>query len=519
MHNAPTGESPTPPPLTRAVIYARMSTEHQKYSVENQIDAVVRYAVAHGMEIIRSYVDKGKSGLRIKGRDSLKRLLADVAGGHRDFDVILVYDVTRWGRFQDADEGAHYEFVCRSAGVEVIYCAEQFSRDPGLATTLMKSLKRAIAGETSRDLSTKVFAGQCTLIRLGFRQGGHAGYGLRRMLKDQEGKAKGELHQGEQKSIQTDRVILVLGPDEEVETVRWIFSQFIDERQSELEIAAALNERGVTTDWGRPWTRSTVNQVLINEKYIGNNVFNRRSFKLKQKYVQNPEEEWVRANAVFEPLVNPVLFWDARRLIMERARRYTDDELITGLKGLYQKTGWLSALIIDECESLPSSCVYGSRFGGLLRAYKLVGYAPDRDYEYLEINRRLREVHAGTVRTVIDEMTRLGGVVLRDPDTDLISVNEEFTVSLVIARCVRTSAGSYRWNIRLDRILTPDITVAVRMDATNKSPLDYYLLPSLDMSMAKLRLAECNGFYLDTYRFDTLEYLHGMARRVQIEVA
>jgi hypothetical protein len=116
-------------------------------------------------------------------------------------------------------------------------------------------------------------------------------------------------------------------------------------------------------------------------------------------------------------------------------------------------------------------------------------------------------------------MERLGGSVSRDPETDLLRVNEEFDVSVVIARCQQTPAGSLRWNIRLDRTLEPDITVAVRMDAPNENPLDYYLLPSLDMSVAKLRLAESNGLYLDVYRFESLDYLFGMARRTQIEVA
>lgn len=206
-------------------------------------------------------------------------------------------------------------------------------------------------------------------------------------------------------------------------------------------------------------------------------------------------------------------------LILERSHRYSDTELLDGLRALYEKRGWLSSIIIDECESVPSSCVYSHRFGGLLRAYRLVGYAPERDYEYLEINRRLREMHPKTVQGVVDAMRQLGGAVSLDPETGLFMANDEFTVSVVIARCQQTPAGSLRWNIRFDRTLGPDITVAVRLDAANENPLDYYLLPSLDMNVVNLRLAESNGLYLDVFRFDTLDYLFGMARRAQIEVA
>ena len=62
-----------------------------------------------------------EDGLRIDGRQGLKDLIADVVLGRADFDHILVYDVSRWGRFQDADESAHYEFICKQAGVRVEY--------------------------------------------------------------------------------------------------------------------------------------------------------------------------------------------------------------------------------------------------------------------------------------------------------------------------------------------------------------------------------------------------------------
>ena len=514
----PSNEGGDAPPV-RAVIYARMSTEHQQYSTQNQSDVIREYAARRNMEIIRSYTDEGKSGLRLDGRDALKRLIADVQSGRADFEVILVYDVSRWGRFQDADEPAYYEHLCRRAGIIVLYCAEQFENDGGPLSNLIKSVKRTMAGEYSRELSTKVFRGQCRLIQLGFRQGGTAGYGIRRMLVDHAGKRKGALGQGEHKSIQTDRVILVPGPREETKTVEWIFHQFVEEGQAESDIAAALNEQGVKTDLGHPWTRATVKQVLTNEKYIGNNVYNRISFKLKAKRVRNAAEEWVRADGAFKAIVDPEIFWSAREIMLTRAHRYSDAELLDGLRQLYEKRGWLSSIIINECETVPSSCVYSHRFGGLLRAYQLVGYAPDRDYEYLEVNRRLRTMHPETVQGVVDAMELLGGSMSRDPETDLIRVNDEFDVSIVIARCQQTPAGSLRWNIRLDRTLEPDITVAVRLDASNENPLDYYLLPSLDMNVAKLRLAESNGLYLDVYRFETLDYLFGMARRTQIEVA
>jgi DNA invertase Pin-like site-specific DNA recombinase len=244
-------------PAILAAAYVRMSTEHQQFSTSNQMDVIKEYAQRRGITIVKVYSDDGKSGLNIQGRDSLAQMLKDVLDGQINFSAILVYDVSRWGRFQDADEGGHYEYLCRRAGVAVYYCAEQFENDGSPASTIVKVVKRTMAGEYSRELSEKVFHGACNLIRHGYKQGGTAGFGLRRMLIDQAGQQKTLLKMGEHKSIQTDRVILVPGPDEEVRTVRWMYQVFVEEGKNESEIAVLLNGQGILTDFGRAWTRGT----------------------------------------------------------------------------------------------------------------------------------------------------------------------------------------------------------------------------------------------------------------------
>ncbi|MDE0853706.1 MAG: recombinase family protein, partial [Nevskia sp.] len=128
--------------------YVRKSTDYQRYSVEYQSEAIRKYAVQHHMTVVRSYVDDGRSGLTLQGRPGLKKLLNDVISGDVDFSAILVYDISRWGRFQDIDESAYYEFMCKRAGVRVIYCAELFDDTP--MGVLMKNMKRVMAGEHSR---------------------------------------------------------------------------------------------------------------------------------------------------------------------------------------------------------------------------------------------------------------------------------------------------------------------------------------------------------------------------------
>ncbi len=177
---------------------------------------------------------------------------------------------------------------------------------------------------------------------MGYRQGGPAGFGLRRVLIDQSGVSKGTLTRGQHKSLQTDRVILRPGPPEEIEVVDRIYRWFIDDGLQESTIAARLNREGIRTDLDRPWTRGTVHEVLTNEKYVGDNVFNRTSFKLKKQFVVNTPDMWIRKEGAFEAVVDRATFYTAQGIIRARFRRFTDDELLERLKNLYQQRGLLS---------------------------------------------------------------------------------------------------------------------------------------------------------------------------------
>src|SRR5262249_18617777 len=157
--------------------------------------------------------------------------------------------------------------------------------------------------------------------------------------------------------------------------------------------------------------------------------------------VHNDPETWVRADGAFEPIVDRTLFDAAQAIIQERARRFSDEEMLDILRGLLQEHGYLSGLIIDEIDRGPSSAAYQSRFGSLLRAYELVGYTPNRDYRYIEINRALRRMHPNVIAEAIAGIKDAGGQVKQDPAIDLLTVNDEFTASVCIVRCRETGAG------------------------------------------------------------------------------
>jgi DNA invertase Pin-like site-specific DNA recombinase len=364
----------SPHNATRAAQYLRMSTEHQKYSTENQAIAIAAYAAIRGFQIVRTYQDDGKSGLQLKGRPALKQLLHDARSGESDFGVILVFDVSRWGRFQDADESAYYEFSCKEAGIQVHYCGEPFENDGSLIAALVKSIKRVMAAEYSRELSTKVFAGQCRLISKGFRQGGIAGYGLRRLLVDQQGRRKAILQSGEYKNLTTDRVILVPGPAREVSIVKRIYKQFVSDHLSATRIAKNLNEEHEPYLRGRRWTREGVYGVLRNEKYIGHNVFNRHSGKLDKRQTENPADNWIRVVNAFAPIVDVESFVSVQQLIEERNRQHTETYLLDCLRSLLKREKRLTKTLINVSKRCPPANAYQRHFGSMFEAYKRVGY-------------------------------------------------------------------------------------------------------------------------------------------------
>src|ERR1700722_6981731 len=101
---------PAPVPIPAAQ-YLRVSTDRQEYSVENQAQAIAEYADSHGLRVVNTYSDPATSGVIFRKRKGLQKLIQDVIQGHAPYRAILVYDVSRWGRFQDTDESAYYEFL------------------------------------------------------------------------------------------------------------------------------------------------------------------------------------------------------------------------------------------------------------------------------------------------------------------------------------------------------------------------------------------------------------------------
>jgi DNA invertase Pin-like site-specific DNA recombinase len=466
--------------LAHVAQYLRMSTEHQQYSLENQSAAIQQYADSQGFEIVRTYSDAAKSGLVLKRRAGLRQLLQDVVSGIAEFQAVLVYDVSRWGRFQDTDESAHYEFLCKSAGVPVHYCAEVFANDGSLPSLIMKALKRTMAGEYSRELGVKVLAGQRRLAALGFKQGGMPGYGLRRMLVSTDRWPKQGLAFGERKSLAHDRVILVPGPLPELQVIRDIYRMLVSDGLRIYAIARELNRLGVKYQGNSRWTHHTVEEVLTNPKYAGFHVYGRTSSRLYTPTVRLRKSEWLMTPKAFEPVVDHPTFLAAQQILCNRTINKSDQELLDSLRHLLSVEGRLSLKLIKTSRDMPSPSTYRKRFGSLRRAYEIIGYGRPEQFGPIDLRRRTQalreELIANIVATFPKEVSidRLGGRW-----RSRLRLWDGLPVSVLIARSIKVWKQTVRWQIDPVWHEHEVTTVLARLDHENRSVFDLYVFPSI----------------------------------------
>ncbi|OYU86881.1 MAG: recombinase family protein [Bradyrhizobiaceae bacterium PARB1] len=483
----------------RAVQYVRMSTDMQESSIAIQAEAIAQFAARHGLTIVRSYEDAGRSGLTLDRRTALQRLIADVWSGYADFKTILIYDVSRWGRFQDTDESAHYEYICRSHGVAVEYCAESFINDGSLSSSIIKALKRAMAGEFSRELSSKVFLGQSRVVANGFRIGSTPGYGLRRVLVDGNGAYKSDLKTGQRIAIQGDHTILVPGPKSEITVIRRIYDLYIDERLSYTAIARLLNSEGIRNAASRDWTYQNVRDVLTNEKYIGNSVYNRASKKMARNWHRNPRRLWIVKEGAYTPLVSAGRFQAAAEIIRKDVHQYQTNFMLDFLAAQWCKHGRLSKEELLGCTLGPSNTTYRTRFGTLTRALELIGYPVRTKWDIVLATRR--QIRGHLTQLIENERSPVQEL----PRNHFLLVNGSIRIGVGLGRSAKKESGGNLWQFGYRSVEKPDFLVVARL-AEREEILDYYVLPfALLPKGTWVTLSGRNYDRLGSFRFTSLE--------------
>jgi DNA invertase Pin-like site-specific DNA recombinase len=468
-----------PSQLIPVAEYLRMSTEHQRYSFDNQATAIRSYADAHNFDVTETYSDSAKSGLMLKNRAALRRLIQEVVGGTVRFKAILVYDISRWGRFPDSDESAYYEFLCKSSGIPVHYCAEPFPNDLSPINLILKTLKRTMASEYSRELGVRTLAGKMKLVKMGFRVGGPAGYGLRRLLVSMDGKPRQVLQGGDRKSLASDRIILVPGPPAEVGNVREMYQMLIKDGRTIFGIAKELNRRGIKNG-DVPWTHRAINTIVTHPKYAGFQVFGKSSQRLGGQRLIKPCSEWFIVQDAFEPIIDKRTFVQAQQILTERTSDKSSDTLLDILRSVLAAQGKLSISRLKEAGA-PSARAYCTHFGTLHKAYELVGYSSRYRAAFIDTRRKLQLLREQLMNRI--ENLSCGAVSVvklhKGHWRSLLRIGEDHYLSVLTARFLMTHDQLSKWSVEPVAHESEMPVLLARLNATNDSFQDYFLFPRI----------------------------------------
>jgi DNA invertase Pin-like site-specific DNA recombinase len=436
-----------PPRHLAAAQYLRMSTDQQDLSIDLQRDAIARYAASQGLAIVATYQDEAKSGLRIANRKGMRQLVADVTHPQCAYATVLVYDVSRWGRFQNTDASAYWDYHCRLHRVKVVYVAELFDQDAGPFAALLKSMKRAMAAEYSRELGVKTRAGAVRVIQQGFSAGGGPGLGLVRQAVTRDGAIRLTLADGERKGVQSDRVRLVPGPSEEVALVRRIFALYATTDMGVAALARQLDAEGFRTRSGGRINQYMLHGLLQHETFIGNYVWAKRPVSPEGQRRAPPGRQ-VRANGVIEPIIDMELWQQVQaKHNLRGAPRRNAQRLLDDLGAALKRHPELTEPDL-QAWGCASSQAYLNAFGSLEAAYALVGRDP-RAVQQVAIRRQKRG------SALSEEMLARAAQSLREQGFALTIHLRRKTISIDDGACIQVRAAYLRGHCKEPTWLIP----------------------------------------------------------------
>jgi site-specific DNA recombinase len=272
----------------RAVAYIRRSTtNHQEQSLEGQRRDIERWAEENGYEIVRWYEDDGISGDATEKRIGFRQMHHDATNG-RDFDVILCWDLSRFGRF-DSIEAGQWINPLRRAGVRLLTVKDGPADWTSFEGRVMSAINSEAKHQYILGIADSAPRGMIQRAEKGHLCGQAAPYGFDRIEVDETGQHQGRLRPGERAKSRKSHITLVPSDDPlKVKTLKWIFKTYAETDVGVRALAASLNERGIPSPGsdrrdraGNPisdgqWWLGTVRDILRNEVYCGDFIWAKR---------------------------------------------------------------------------------------------------------------------------------------------------------------------------------------------------------------------------------------------------
>ncbi|MGE3180933.1 MAG: recombinase family protein [Phycisphaerae bacterium] len=358
---------------TRAVAYIRRSTTRQEQSLGGQRADIERFAAENGYEIVRWYEDDGISGDATEKRTGFLKMHSDAQNG-RDFDVIICWDYSRFGRF-DSIEAGRWIDPLRRAGVKLVTIKEGLIDWTGFEGRVMNALHAEGKHQYLLGLAESASRGLIQRAQQGHLCGQAAPYGYDRMLVDENGKHRQRVRNGEQfAKPRSWHVTLVLSDDpQKVKTVKWLFKQYAETDIGLRALCDSLNERSIPSPGGGAWWVGTIREILRNPAYTGDFVWAKRRMGKYRRVAgtnvkkredvamtdggnvsvrRNAPEEWIVARDAHPAIISRSTFEAIQEKLTERKKRTSSYKKTNGERYL------LSGLV--RCAHCGAK-MYGSR--------------------------------------------------------------------------------------------------------------------------------------------------------------
>lgn len=287
----------------RAILYARASDAKQMQkdlSIPGQLEALRKYAHAHGYEIVGEYSDGGKSGRTTDHRTAFAEVISLAREGRHTFVAILVWKFSRFSR--NREDSIVLKSLLRRRGVDVVSINEPIDDSP--AGKLQEGIIEVIDEFYSLNLAEDTLRGMRMNAEAGYYNGGGTPTGYR----------------AARVSVGTAERTRLVPDDEYAPVVKRVF-QMCAEGTGAKEIANSLNADGLRTPRGKRWSKTTILHILRNEVYLGTIVWNRKPNSGTGSR-DNSDDECIRVENSHPALVDAAVFRKVQSLIQERGKTH-----------------------------------------------------------------------------------------------------------------------------------------------------------------------------------------------------
>ncbi len=352
--------------MKRAIAYLRKSKDLQEASLEQQKEKILCFAKEHSIKVIEFFAEEA-CGESVEGRPQFRRMI-ECCKSKEVFQYVLVYDVSRWGRFENPKEAVYWEVEVEKSGRRVVFISEGF-KEENIGTSITNFIKSAEASEYLKNIRRQTARGMIYYAKNGYWMGGRPPYGYSRAIVE-SGRVIEVLPEGKQKNIKGQKIKLVINK-EQARVVKTIFIMFTKQGMSVNSIVGQLNQGNYPPPRGNMWSKSSIWRILHNDAYVGTLVYNRENgHKRHGKHKYNPQDKWIVVENAHEPIV-PKELW---KMVKARTKQaFLGGRFLS--KGNRPSSAYLLSGLI-KCERCGSN-FHGRRYvnkSSVTRLYRCGGY-------------------------------------------------------------------------------------------------------------------------------------------------